>query len=273
MKHRAFTLIELLVVIAIIGLLSSVLFAATTGTREKARLAKGADFSQRVQNAVGAYAVGVWKFEESASPFKDSSSLGNTCSAGGGNTTQISGMVGFARNFNGSTNFLDCGNSANLDITNAITLEAWVKPTVDTSNHRIVSKQYSDVTTGGSCYQLGITSANKWRWSVGGVFDVSVDSTVPQSGKWHHVAGTYDRTNTRVYVDGVEVYTSKAYTAQIRSASQVLSIGCSVYDGSTNYCFKGGIDEVKIYNQALSAAQIQQHYAEGISRYSDLSLR
>ncbi|MDO8436136.1 MAG: type II secretion system protein, partial [bacterium] len=58
-KKKAFTLIELLVVIAIIGLLASIILVSLKGTREKARIAKSLDFSQRINHALGAYAVGI----------------------------------------------------------------------------------------------------------------------------------------------------------------------------------------------------------------------
>ena len=62
--HKSFTIIELLVVIAIIGLLASVVLVSMSGVREKARIANALEFSQSVDFALGAYAVGWWDFDE-----------------------------------------------------------------------------------------------------------------------------------------------------------------------------------------------------------------
>ena len=77
MKQRAFTLIELLVVIAIIGMLASIVLVSMKGSREKADFAKAQSFASQASHALGAYAEGIWKFEETATPSKDSSGYGN----------------------------------------------------------------------------------------------------------------------------------------------------------------------------------------------------
>ncbi|MEA3295592.1 MAG: prepilin-type N-terminal cleavage/methylation domain-containing protein, partial [Patescibacteria group bacterium] len=75
---KAFTLIELLVVISIIGLLSSIVLVSTKGIREKARLAKAQKFDSSIQHALGANAVGIWRFEEgTGTTAHDESGYGN----------------------------------------------------------------------------------------------------------------------------------------------------------------------------------------------------
>lgn len=73
-----FTLIELLVVIAVIGMLASIVLVSFKGTTDKARLGKAKDFYAQVSHALGAEAVGIWKFEEGDGPTaRDSSGNGN----------------------------------------------------------------------------------------------------------------------------------------------------------------------------------------------------
>jgi len=79
MKNKSFSLIELLVVIAIIGLLASIILVSLKGVREKAEIAKGLEFSQSIQHALGADAVGIWSFDEdSGSTANDNSGYGNS---------------------------------------------------------------------------------------------------------------------------------------------------------------------------------------------------
>jgi prepilin-type N-terminal cleavage/methylation domain-containing protein len=66
MNNKAFTLIELLVVISIIGVISSVIFVSFSGSRDKARLARAQQFDAQISHVLGAYAVGIWDFEDGA---------------------------------------------------------------------------------------------------------------------------------------------------------------------------------------------------------------
>jgi len=86
-------------------------------------------------------------------------------------------------------------------------------------------------------------------------------------GNWHHLVGTYDRKAVRLYVDGVEVGTGTPHKAPIPYAdfsNKDLYIGD--YDGDTKICensngsYVGEMDEVRIWNKALTAAEVNERY-------------
>ena len=64
MHSLGFTLIELLVVIAIIGMLASIVLVSLRSSQDKARVARGLQFSQSVYHAIGVDATGIWRFDE-----------------------------------------------------------------------------------------------------------------------------------------------------------------------------------------------------------------
>ena len=83
-------------------------------------------------------------------------------------------------------------------------------------------------------------------------------------GQWHHVAGVYDGANMFLYVDGT-LDVSQPATGSIAQNSAPLRIGANASDGEdgTGYYFNGLIDEVSIYNRALTASEIQAIYTAG----------
>lgn len=196
-------------------------------------------------------------------------------SENGNNSTLING-VGYNSSNNGSlifdgiNDYANVGNNTNLNaITDGITVEAWVKPSTLVGNfQRIVAKEYDSNSTSGSCFQLGILDANQWRWAVGGVFDVSISSPVPVADTWYHFVGTYDRTVTKIYINGLEVYTSSSYTNPIRTnSSQILTIGVSDWNGSRAYYYTGLIASISVYKRALSNAEVLQNFNNLHGRY------
>ena len=165
--------------------------------------------------------------------------------------TFASGMVGQSFSFDGADDYVQVPDSASLDLTAQITIDAWVYPTVQ--GRRVVDK----ITAGGSDGYLLDTWPGNVRFIVGNIGVVG--STPLSTGVWTHIAGTYDGSQLRVYVNGVldgSVNTNIA----IPTNNLPLRIGA---DQNGSNLFNGLIDEVEIFGRGLSAAEIQSIYNTG----------
>ena len=138
-------------------------------------------------------------------------------------------------------------DSASLHLSSAMTLEAWVDPATTTAAWRDV------IYKGNDNYYLEGTSDQSGRPGGGGTFGTTVGTSALPVNTWTHLAVTYDKTTVRLYVNGTQV-SSLAATGAIASSTNPLSIGSDAIWGQY---FSGLIDDVRVYNTALTAAQIQ----------------
>jgi prepilin-type N-terminal cleavage/methylation domain-containing protein len=147
MKSRGFTLIELLVVISIIGVISSVIFVSFSGSRDKARLAKAQNFDAQISHALGAYAVGIWRFEEGTGiDIHDESGFGNDGTFVGNPSPTFPDSEVYvgtkALYFDGTDDYVNCGNNSSLNLAGGdFTAEAWINLAVIGRSHVIMRYQ------------------------------------------------------------------------------------------------------------------------------------
>ena len=267
-KQKAFTLIELLVVIAILGLLSSIVLVAVQDVRDKADTAKALQYSASVHHVLGAYIIGEWRFEEgSGGTVSDASGYGNdgTWFGSGEHWDDVNSVpeLGTAGKFNGTDDYVRVLDSAILS-PDRITVEAWVK-LGDTNpgwENSIADKQESGVALGWGLYIGNDTSVYMYIATTG-LDKKSIGFGTLDKGKWNHVLFTYDGVSTiRYFKNGLNTVTNTAIASGlIKKTSQPFRIG-----GYNN--FNGLIDEVRIYNEILSSAQIQKLYAQGAKRHN-----
>lgn len=156
--------------------------------------------------------------------------------------------------FNGSSDYVDCGTDTSLDITDAITLEAWIKLDVLGTESTILSKITSDI----SGYSLVVSgSTNKIILRINELTPEHLQSdTVLVAEKWYHVVGTWDGSDFRIYLNGGTDGNTTTTGTHVASAT-LFSIGS--YRGTGNW-FNGKIDDVRIWNRALSLEEITDCY-------------
>ena len=190
--------------------------------------------------------------------FDEASGTTTADASGNGNVGQISGATrtaggrfGAALSFNGTSALVTVADAATLDLTNGITLEAWVQPTAGGGWRTAILKERPS----GLSYAL---YSNDQPMGPAGYVSIAGDKSVTGAGTlplnaWSHIAMTYDGANMRLYRDGVQVGV-RAQTGSTAVSNGMLRIGGNAVWGEY---FAGLIDEVRVYNRALTAAEIQ----------------
>ena len=195
--------------------------------------------------------VGAWGFEEGTGAAAEDASTANNDGSISGASWSDSGRFGKALAFDGVDDRVNVADSATLDLSTAMTVEAWVRPAQHADWRTVVLKE----TTNGMEYGL-YSSAWEFRPSAHISTPGEVDTRAPAAlpvNNWSHLAMTYDGSTLRLYVDGTQV-SSRAISGTIAASAQPLRIGGNAVWGEY---FKGLIDEVRIYRRALTPAQIQ----------------
>jgi fibronectin type 3 domain-containing protein len=181
----------------------------------------------------------------------DASGRGNTGSITGATRT-ATGRFGAALSFDGAGDFVTVADSPSLDLTSTLTISAWVRPTTLSGWRTIVMKEGSAT---GLVYSLYSTTNNNrpgGYLEIGGTDrELKATASVVTTG-WRHLALTYDGTTMRIYIDGV-LRGTRAQTGAVAASTGSLKIGGNAIWGEW---FSGLIDEVRIYDRTLSAAEI-----------------
>ena len=167
------------------------------------------------------------------------------------------------RSFDGEDDYIDCGDNEGLDITNALTIEAWIYP------HNIGGTGvWLDIIAKNAAYRdFGIINGKLHAVLHQGGSDYHYSSNVaPSVNEWQHVAMTfsYSANKVKFYIDGVCVRTVGANNTKIDISANTLYVGANspIYS-----LFDGLIDEVRIYNRPLTPLEIQRNYLASKWRY------
>ena len=174
----------------------------------------------------------------------------------------VEGKFGEALYFDG-TNYLEVLDSKTMDISDQITMEAWVKPEV-----LVVSGDSMSVTTKDVAYYMQVRNGKIGNY----FYDVNppgyhLSKKNIKIGDWTHIAVTYDGKEKVFYINGEEDSRVKA-TGGIRMNDESLGIAAEVRvpaRGAPNHRFyKGIIDEVRISNIARTPAEIKESFQNGL---------
>jgi hypothetical protein len=205
--------------------------------------------------------VGHWKMDEgSGNTLIDHSGNGNNAllqSTSGVSWTE--GINGLALNLDGgSGRFANAAHNSSLEITEALTIAAWVRPSV-LGRNTIVSK------ADGNGFELwldinGLIEFRLNRGNNGSTYRlVSNYNYTADIGNWIHVAATFDGTTSKIYINGIEDVSKSYPPFTIGTASGDLVIGAL----GTIQRFKGSMDDLRLYGRSLEAGEITELVQSG----------
>lgn len=243
-----------------------------TGRTQVTWLLQNAGTGTRLTSAVTNGLAGSWGFDEaSGTAATDSSGVGNTGTISNG--TRANGVTRNSLTFNGSSTSVAAGTSASTSFgTNDFSIATWFK---STSNgfQRLVSKGNYQNSNG---YLLALNNGTiTLAVGAGGAQGQSLGINTPtglSDGNWHHVAAVVNRGNgtVRISIDGVPqtLNVGSGYcgtaagstviisgcTAANASSSSTLTLGS--YNGTSEF-LNGGLDDVRIYNRAVTELDIR----------------
>ncbi len=220
--------------------------------------ALAANVTISVLNSAPSGLIAAYSFNQSTGTTATDSSGNGITGILNGATWTPTGEYGSALSFNGASSFVDVGLPALLQNTGSMTLAAWVYATANPTNDGQIISQ----STNGGGWQLKTTPDTgpatfgvKVTGSAGQTYRYS--KTVRALNTWYHVAGVYNATTQTldIYVNGV--LDNGTLRGTVPSAQVLQNVNVNIGRRGGGYYFNGTIDEVRVYNRALSAAEIQ----------------
>jgi hypothetical protein len=197
--------------------------------------------------------VAHYEFEGDA---HDSSGNGLHGSLVDGATIIIDADRDYVLSLDGAGGYVNCGDDPRFNITNSITVTSWIKVgAYDKNRQAIISKG----NKAWSLHRRGNLNGLEFLCAgidvSGSAWSLIQGSISVNDGQWHHVAGVYDGSKIKLYVDGI-LDNSEVATGSIGTSPYSVLIGEN--SDNPNRLWNGLIDDVRIYDNALSAAEIAE---------------
>jgi len=172
--------------------------------------------------------------------------------------TFVEGKIGQAFSFDGIDDYVQIPNSEVLEAS-TISVEAWVNAMAPANDAYIVAKGASGDVASSYALYTGATGGLFFYISDGVAYVESPDAGAGVwDGNWHHIVGTFDGSMVRLYVDGLEIDAGTPTALQIGYALPTTNdLFLGSYQGAAAHPFVGSIDEVSVFNRALTRAEVQ----------------
>jgi hypothetical protein len=208
--------------------------------------------------------VGYWPFCGNAN---DESGNGNNGTVNGATlTTDRNGNANSAYSFNGSSSYINCGNPSIFSTLNNFTISTWINPTNISNNTtgtliKVILSKYGGYSDG---YILGIFNNQSEIRIHGQSSQKSARSNNLVANNWVHVVAIKDGLSLKIYMDNVLLQTTdlSSFTQTLNTTSS-LTIGKASWSPTLDAegYFNGKIDDIGIWNRALTAQEIANLYA------------
>jgi len=272
-SRHSFTLIELLVVIAIVGILAGIIIVSMSGATDQATLAKAKVFANSMRDSMANSIVSEWKFDGSGVADDATATTDYTKDTWGVNSTSTiygnplvkSGsncVYGSCLRFDGVDDYISIANDSSFDISSKMTLSIWLKPNwtgaISSDSYPVYKNASWRIWDqyGTRAYSFGMYIDGSWRNTASIVLDQS---------KWSFLSATYDSVTKKMslYINGDlkrELVLSGLSAYDIGINTNAIIIGRFLSGKQTD------IDEIRIYNVAISSAQVKQQYYAGLEQ-------
>ena len=223
------------------------------------------------QNAIVSISVPELKSASSEYQFEETSGLTVFDSKGSNDGTLSNDNLRFDDGVNGKciqlngSDYIDLGQCFCQEVTNQITLHAWIKPTATSGDYQGI------IMHGGpniDSHALYIQPSNKLvGFKTTGTTNqwTSVEATTLWDGEWHQLVAVYDGTKKYIYIDGELLYNTLAIGNIESGAGFNFYIGAGRDEADPKLLYQGYIDEVQIHNYALSSSEILDMYNDVIN--------
>ncbi|MDD4358698.1 MAG: LamG domain-containing protein [Candidatus Pacebacteria bacterium] len=271
-NNKSFTLIEVLVVVIIIGAMAAIILVNTNDALENKQRLEVLNFSEGLKSKNVNSLVSEWTFD-GPTPAGSAATNADVKDSWGYNDGDVTGhaptvresedcVSGNCLNFDGN-DYIDCGRDVSLDITGNMTVGVWIKPNSVTSYKMIATK--SGGTISETQWEIRTYTDRVEFLASNGINNPYIAYKAGLSiGTWHYAVGILKNNVFSVYLNGVKGVDATLQGTQT-TTDYSTKIGTRKDATELNYNFNGLIDDLRIYNAALSSSQIEQNYIAGLN--------